>query len=119
MIRTVWLALICLIGLAMVASVKLISRPVGDSNAEPFVEDSVPPAIKTDRLSPSDVDDDPLLRNVAVQTIKIVPQASKEVIAGKAAQGVQRSAFAELRGRRHRAPRHHKRFRRHGYLRAG
>jgi FtsZ-interacting cell division protein ZipA len=116
MIRTVWLALICLISLAVIASVKLISAPLGKSASkivDPFDEADVTSlAVKTDKLPASDIADNTLPDKVWVRTLKIAPQLSKQAVEEKAAPAAQKhsgSAFAELRGRVHR----HKRFRRH------
>ena len=117
MIRTVWLALICLISLAVIASVKLISAPTGKSASkilDPFDEvDVTPLAVKTDKLPASDIANNTLPDKVLVRTLKIAPQLSKQAAEEKkaalAAQKHSGAAFAELRERVHR----HKRFRRH------
>lgn len=114
--KTVWLALICVISLAVIASVKLISTHTGKSASkivDPFDEmDVTPLAVKTDKLSASDIADNTLPNKVLVRTLKIAPQLSKQAVEEKAAPAAQKhsgSAFAELRGRVHR----HKRSRRH------
>ena len=78
MIRTVWLALICLISLAVIASVKSISAPTGKSASKivnPFDEVGVTSlAVKTDKLPASDIADNTLPDKVLVRTLKIAPQ---------------------------------------------
>ena len=120
MIRTVWLALFCLISLAVIAGVKFISAPAGRSVSkivEPLGDENAgPPAVKSDKLATSDIDDDTPPDKVVVRTLKIVPRPTKEAVAEKPTQAVERpsrSSFAELRGRVHHASHHHRRFRRH------
>jgi hypothetical protein len=120
MIRTVWLALICLISLAVIASVKLISAPTDKSASkivDPFDDvDATPLAVKTDKLPTSDIDDDTLPDKVVVRTLKIVPQSTKETAVENVAPAAQQhsgSAFAELRGRVHHASHRHRRLRQH------
>ena len=116
MIRTVWLALICLISLAVIASVKLISAPTGKDASkivDPFDEvDVTPLAVKTDKLPASDIADNTLPDKVLVRTLKIAPQLSKQAVEEKAAPAAQKhsgAAFAELRGRVHRYKRSRRR----------
>jgi hypothetical protein len=89
MIRTVWLALICLISLAVIASVKLISAPTGKSASkilDPFDEvDVTPLAVKTDKLPASDIANNTLPDKVLVRTLKIAPQLSKQAAEEKKA----------------------------------
>jgi hypothetical protein len=119
MIRTVWLALICLISIAVIASVKLVSTPAGKGASkvvEPFdYISSAPLAVKTDKLVTSDIDDAPPDKLV-VRTLKIVPQSTTETVVENAASTAQKhsgAAFAKLRGRVHHASHLHRRFRRH------
>ena len=120
MIRTVWLALFCLISLAVIAGAKFISAPAGKSVSkivEPLGDKNPdPPAVKTDKLPTSDIDDDTLPDKVVVRTLKIVPQSTKETAVENVAPAAQQhsgAAFAELRGRVHHASHRHRRFRRH------
>src|ERR1035438_9379576 len=101
MIRTVWLAFICLISIAVIASVKFVSAPAGKGAskiAEPFDEvTSAPLAVKTDKLPTSDSDEETLPDKVVVRTLKIVPQSLKETVAEKVAPAAQKysgAAFA-------------------------
>jgi hypothetical protein len=70
----VWLALICLISLAVIASVKVITAPAGKSASkidDPFDEvDVTPLAVGTDQLPAADVADRTLADKVLVRTLK-------------------------------------------------
>lgn len=120
MIRTVWLALFCLISLAIIAGAKFISAPAG-KNVSKIVErlgdeDPDPPAAKADKLPASDIDGNTLPDKVVVRTLKIVPPSTKEAVVESVAPITQNhsgSAFAELRGRMHHASHRRRQFRRH------
>lgn len=113
--RTVWFSLVCLIGLALLVSVRALS-PFA-SKATPKTpdsfdtEDTSPLAIKSDRLLAAD--DEVVPDKTTIKTVKVVFPASP---AKEDARLVppQRSAYASMRGRQHHAThRHYKKRHRH------
>jgi len=114
--RTVWFSLFCMIGLALLVSVRALSPLAGkltpktpDSFAE---ENKTPLAVKSDRLVGADNEIAP--DKATVKTVKVAfppPAASKD--AGLvAAQKKWRPTYASMRGRAH-ANRHYKKRHRH------
>jgi len=111
--RTVWFSLVCLIGLALLVSVRALSPFAG--KATPKTQDSFDPedisplAVKSDRLV--SIDDEVVPDKTAIKTVKVAflaPAAKEGVVAP------QRSAYASMRGRGHKAThRHYKKRHRH------
>src|SRR5437660_84501 len=100
--RTVWFSLVCLIGLALLVSLRALAPFAGRATAkisDSFEADgSSPLAVKTDRLVSGD--DAVVPDKTMIKTVKVVlppPPAKQE--AGP--NGPQRSAYASMRGRNH------------------
>jgi hypothetical protein len=100
--RTVWFSLVCLIGLALLVSVRALA-PFA-SKAAPKIpdsfdtEDTSPLAVKSDRLVAAD--DEVVPDKATIKTVKVVfpasaPKEDARVVAP------QRSAYASMRGRHH------------------
>jgi hypothetical protein len=113
--RTVWFSLFCLIALTLLVSVKALAPFAGKATPktpDSFVaEDISPLAVKSDRLLAAG--DEIVPEKTAIKTVKVIfpPPALKEN-AGPAAP--QRSAYASMRGRSHKAThRHYKKRHRH------
>jgi hypothetical protein len=111
--RTVWFSLFCLVGLALLVSVRALSPFAGKATPKTpdsfDAQDTSALAIKSDRLVA--VDDVP--DKATVKTVKVTfpPPAAKDE-AGSAVP--QRSAYASMRGRNHHAThRHYKKRHRH------
>ena len=108
--RTVWFSLFCMIGLALLVSVRSLSQFAG--KATPKTPDSLatedtPVAIKSDRLVAAD--DEIVPDKATVKTVKIAfpPSAAKQEIRLVAAQ----KSYASMRGRAHHHRQHKKRHR--------
>jgi hypothetical protein len=106
--RTVWFSLLCLIGLALLVSVRALS-PFA-SKAAPKTPDSFeaeetsPLAAKSDRLVGADEEVVP--EKTAVKTVKVVfPSPAAKQDAGSVTP--QRSAYASMRNRAHHATHRH------------
>jgi len=106
--RTVWFSLVCLIGLALLVSVRALAPFAGKAppkTPDSFdAEDTSPLAIKSDRLVA--VDDEVVPDKTTIKTVKVV------VPAPAAKQGAgpvppQRSAYASMRARAHHATHRH------------
>jgi hypothetical protein len=113
--RTVWFSLVCLIGLALLVSVRALSpfaSKATPKTPDSFdVEDTSPLAIKSDRLVAAD--DAVVPDKTTIKTVKVVFPSSA---AKEDARLVppQRSAYASMRGRHHHAThRHYKKRHRH------
>ena len=110
--RTVWFSLFCMIGLALLVSVRALSPFAGKGTPktpESFeAEDATPLATKSDRLVA--VDDETVPDKATVKTVKVAfpPSAAKEEIRLVAAK----KSYARMRGRAHHH-RHHKKRHRH------
>lgn len=113
--RTVWFSLVCLIGLALLVSVRALAPFAGKATPKTpdsfDVEDISPLAIKSDRLVA--VDDGVVPDKATIKTVKVVlPASAAKEVARLAVP--QRSAYASLRGRNHHAThRHYKKRHRH------
>jgi hypothetical protein len=106
--RTVWFSLVCLVGLALLVSVRALS-PFA-SKATPKIPDSFeaeeisPVAAKSDRLVA--IDEDIVPDKTAIKTVKVAfPASAAKEAAGSAAP--QRTAYASMRGRTHHATQRH------------
>ena len=113
--RTVWFSLFCLIALTLLVSVKALSPFAGKATSktpDSFVaEDTAPPAVKSDRLIAAG--DDIVPDKTTVKTVKVIfPPPALQESASPATP--QRSAYASMRGRGHKAThRHYKKKHRH------
>ncbi len=113
--RTVWFSLFCLIGLALLVSVRALAPFAGKATPKTpdsfNAEDTSPLAVKSDRLVA--VGDEVVPDKTTIKTVKVLfpPSAAKEA-AGSGAP--QQSAYASMRGRAHHAThRHYKKRHRH------
>ena len=109
--RTVWFSLFCMIGLALLVSVRALSPFAGkltpktpDSFAEEY---TTPLAVKSDRLVGADNEIAP--DKATVKTVKVTfpPSVAKENAGLAAAQ----KSYASMRGRAHHHRQHKKRYR--------
>ena len=106
--RTVWFSLFCLIALTLLVSVKALSPFAGRATPktpDSFVaEDTSLPAVKSDRLPAAG--DEIVPEKTAIKTVKVVfpPPALKENASPAAPQ---RSAYASMRSRSHKATHRH------------
>lgn len=116
--RTVWFSLVCLIGLALLVSVRALAPFAG--KAAPKTTDSFDAggtsalAVKSDRLVA--VGDEVVPDKATIKTVKVVlpPSAAKQVAGLIAPQKSVRPAYASMRGRHHHAThRHYKKRHRH------
>jgi len=114
--RTVWFSLFCLIGLALLVSVRALAPFAGKAapkTPDSFdAEDTSSLAIKSDRLVA--VGDDVFPDKATIKTVKVLFASS----AAKEAAGLvaprKSSAYASMRGRAHHAThRHYKKRHRH------
>ncbi len=109
--RTVWFSLFCMIGLALLVSVRALAPFAGKGTPktpDSFAADDVPPlAIKSDRLVAAD--DEILPDKATVKTVKVTfpPSVAKENAGLAAAQ----KSYASMRGRAHHHRQHKKRYR--------
>ena len=113
--RTVWFSLVCLIGLALLVSVRALSpfaSKATPKTPDSFdIEDTSPLAIKSDRLVAAG--DEIVPDKTTIKTVKVVfPASAPKEDARFVAP--QRSAYASMRGRHHHAThRHYKKRNRH------
>jgi hypothetical protein len=113
--RTVWFSLVCLIGLALLVSVRALSPFASKATPKPpdsfDTEDTSPLAIKSDRLVAAD--DEIVPDKTTIKTVKVVLPASAPKEEARLV-APQRSAYASMRGHRHHAThRHFKKRHRH------
>jgi len=106
--RTVWFSLVCLIGLALLVSVRALSPFASKATTKTpdsfEAEDTSPLAAKSDRLLAADEGVVP--DKTAIKTVKVVfPAPAAKEAAGSATP--QRSAYASMRGGKHRATHRH------------
>lgn len=111
--RTVWFSLFCMVGLALLVSVRALAPFAGrlthkipDSFAAE--EDVTPLAIKSDRLVAADDGIAPDKATVKIVKVTLPPPAAREEVSLAAAK----KSYASLRGRAHHH-RHYKKKRRH------
>jgi hypothetical protein len=113
--RTVWFSLVCLVGLALLVSVRALAPFAGKATPKTpdsfDAEDTSPLAVKSDRLVA--VDDEVVPDKATIKTVKVAfPAPAAKEDAGVVAP--QRSAYASMRGRNHHAThRHYKKRHRH------
>ena len=108
--RTVWFSLFCMIGLALLVSVRALSPFAGKATpktSDSFATEDTPLAVKSDRLVAAD--DEIVPDKATVKTVKVAlpPSAAKEGISLVAAQ----KSYASMRGRAHHHRQHKKRHR--------
>jgi hypothetical protein len=108
--RTVWFSLFCMIGLALLVSVRALSPFAGKATPktpDSFAAEDTPFAIKSDRLVAAD--DEIVPDKVTIKTVKIAfpPSAAKQEISPVAAK----KSYASMRGRAHHHRQHKKRHR--------
>jgi hypothetical protein len=107
--RTVWFSLFCLVGVAVLASVRALS-PIAANDVTKITdsfdfEDATPPARKTDRLVAAEDELPP--DKVTIKTVKVVvprSPATEEIGSGVSRK---RSSYASVRGRKHHATHRH------------
>jgi hypothetical protein len=105
MIRTIWFALSCLLGLSVIAGVRTISsrhQPAIASNLD--WERDTQAAPKSDRLDELPVAND----KIPVKTVKIAVSAAPDSMAAIEPR-YWRSTYAKVRTRHHRHHRHRRR----------
>ena len=110
--RTVWFSLFCMIGLALLVSVRALAPFAGKGTPktpDSFATDDVPPlAIKSDRLVAAD--DEIVPDKATVKTVKIAfPPSTAKEDPGLVAP---RKSYASMRGHAHHH-RHYKKRHRH------
>ena len=114
--RTVWFSLFCMVGLALLVSVRALSPLAGKltpKTPDSFAaEETMPLAVKSDRLVGAD--DEMAPDKATVKTVKVAfpPPAAREGSGLVAAQKTWRPTYASMRGRAH-ANRHYKKRHRH------
>ena len=110
--RTFWFSLLCMIGLALLVSVRALApfaTKVAPKTPDSFAaEDMAPLAVKSDRLVAAD--DAVVTDKAMVKTVRVAfpPPAAKEAISLAAAK----KSYASMRGRAHHH-RHYKKRHRH------
>jgi hypothetical protein len=110
--RTFWFSLLCMIGLALLVSVRALApfaARITPKTPDSFAaEDMTPLAVKSDRLIAAD--DAVVTDKATVKTVKVAfpPPAAKEAISLAAAK----KSYASMRGRAHHH-RHYKKRHRH------
>jgi hypothetical protein len=109
--RTIWFSLFCLVGIALLASVRALTPFAGRNEPkipDSFdVEDASPLAPKTDKLVDSEREFQP--DKVTVKTVKIFVQPpTPEDTSSGITKERWRPTYARLRGRMHHATRHHR-----------
>ena len=114
--RTVWFSLFCLIGLALLISVRALSPFAGKATPKTpdSFEDASPLAVKSDRLPA--VGDEVVPDKATIKTVKVVfpAPAAKEDAGLVASQKSWRPSYASMRGRHHHAThRHYRKKHRH------
>lgn len=109
--RTVWFSLFCMIGLALLVSVRALAPFAAKTTSktpDSFAVEEAPLAVKSDRLVVAD--DEPAPDKATVKTVKVAPPPSTDKRgAGLAAS---QKSFASMRGRAHHH-RHYKKRHRH------
>lgn len=107
--RTVWFSLFCMIGLALLVSVRALSPFAGKATPktpDSFATEDTPPAVKSDRLVAAD--DEIVPDKATVKTVKIAfPPAAAKEDPGLVAP---RKSYASMRGHAHH---HYKKRHRH------
>ena len=104
--RTIWFSLCCLVGIAVLASVRALA-PLRPQFADSFsAEGSAPLAVKVDKLVGTADELPP--GKITVKTVNVVPRSSTTEETGLGSSQKRRPpAYASMRGRT--KPTHHKR----------
>jgi hypothetical protein len=109
--RTVWFSLVCMIGLALLVSVRALSQFAGKAipkTPDSFATEDTPLAVKSDRLVAAD--DEIVPDKATVKTVKIAfPPSTAKEDPGLVAP---RKSYASMRGHAHHH-RHYKKRHRH------